>query len=757
VKALVRAQHEEGLVALLLLFGVFVLAIPGPWGPLHQAFAAVELTGTGILLLAALPVAWLVVLRPSERSVLSTYLVVGLWLAFVASAWVRVTPDTLEKDRALSLLVTGVILCAAAGGLEERGRVVLGRLLCVFTLVLLLPPLIEASLGSLRLFLTGGDPGDATATLAGVLGNPGELSNAAIPGALFGVLLAGRAKGAWRLLGAIAAGSLLIHAAFAPALSTLCAAFIVGLVASIASRMQSHTGPRSRAPLLFAIAALSLGAGRFVLRALPSGPAEGAPVAEHPVEGAQGSDLGGLKVRGLIARSSLEAISDAPIFGHGAGQFVVAFPLYRNPDEIELSSHGRTIGAETEVEHAHSDLVLALVEAGGIGGICLLVLLLHALGCIRRALTRGDDTEAGLALGLAGLIVVSFFHAPLLHHPVSSALGFILLGAISTPLTRSKLRDTRWFAVALAVLLSAHATRALAIARHGDALAELGSDQLDAAQQGEVVDRMLAACPDSVIALTRRARLLPHFNKTTEEQIEAWEDVLRLRPHRIEPRIQSAVLMAQRGDLGSARHHFQAARDLDPNHPTILRNLARIELFSAHTLAGTELLDELDELGREDDLWRLGLATDLLLEGLHEAGLAVLERIQLRFCDLTAEKFYQLAAEYRRRSGDPRMARVADAFECAAHRLWARRHAEGGDWDSARRSYRQAMRFARREDLSLPARFELEFAAILWRTKMPIDAREAFSRAGNDAVAWRDLPVWAGEALLDLQRSEGDG
>ena len=28
---------------------------------------------------------------------------------------------------------------------------------------------------------------------------------------------------------------------------------------------------------------------------------------------------------------------------------------------------------------------------------------------------------------------------------------------------------------------------------------------------------------------------------------------------------------------------------------------------------------------------------------------------------------------------------------------------------------------------------------------------------GNDAIAWRALPAWAGEALLELQRSEGDG
>jgi len=626
--------------------------------------------------------------------------------------------------------------------------------LCLLSLLLLLPPLTEAALGAARLFIAGEDPVDAVATLSGVLGNAGELSNAAIPGALFGVLLASRTRGPWRVLGAIAAGSLLIHATFAPALSTLGAAVIVGLLGAIAGRMQSLPGARTRGPLLFAVLAISLGAGRFALRALPSGPTEPAAITSEQADGAVSSDLGGLKVRELITRASVSALKDAPLLGHGPGQFVVAFPPYRDSQEIELSTHQRSIGAETEVEHAHSDLILALVETGWLGGITLLLVLLHALGSIRRALSRGDDTEAGLALGLAGLLVVSFFHAPLLHHPFTSALGFVLLGATSISVGGTSVRSTRWLYIALAVLLSAHAPRALAIARHGDALKELGADQIEASAQREVVDRMLAACPDSVMALSRRARLLPYLGGTRDEQLSAWDAVLKLRPHRFEAHMQTAVLLAQSGELEPARHRFSVARGLDPNHPALLRNLARVELFSARSLAGTDLLDELDELGHTDKLWRLGLATDLLLEGLLEEGFEVLERIQLRFRDLNAEKCYQLAIEYRRTGGDPRQARVADAFECTAHRLWARRHAEGGDWDSARRSFRQALRFARRGDLSLPSRFELEFAAILWRSKMPIDAREAFERAGNDAVAWRALPAWAGESLLDLQRSD---
>jgi len=752
-----KARHEEGLLAALLLLGPLLLAIPGPLGPLHQAFTAVELTGTGIVLLAALPAAWLVAFRPNKRATFAAYLVIGLWLAFELSAMVRQTADTLERDRALTLLVVGVVLCFCAAGLRETGRAVLGRLLCLLSLVLLLPPLVEATLGATRLFLTGGDPANAVATLAGVLGNPGELSNAALPGALFGVLLAGRAKGPWRILGFVAAGSLLLHATFAPAITALVAAVVGGVLAAALSRMSSFPGARTRAPLVFATIALALGAGRFAIRALPSGPADGARSTPAVVDTEASSDLGGWEVRELIAHSSFEALMDAPLLGHGPGQFIAAFPPHRNPREIELSTHARTIGAETEVEHPHSDLLLALVEAGWVGGVCFLFVLLHALASARRALSRGDDTEAGLALGLGVLVLVSFAHAPFLHHPLTSVLGFVLLGAISTPLAGSPIRGSRWLGVALAVLLSAHAHRALAITRHGNALADLATQGLDATQQNEIVDRMLVACPDSVVALTRRARLLDHAGDSLPERLAAWEDVLELRPHRVEAWVQSAILLARDGQFEPARRRFQTARDLDPHHPGVLRNLARVELFSARTLAGTDLLDELTDLGHDDKLWRLRLATDLLLEGLHEEALTVLARCQLRFRDLNAEKCYQLAIEYRRTSGDPIQAHIADAFECTAHRLWARRHAEADDWDSSRRSFRQAIRISRRDDLSLPPRFELEFAAILWRSKMPIDARDAFSRAGNDAIAWRALPAWAGEALLELQRSEGDG
>lgn len=772
-----KVRRGEGLLAAALLLGPFLLAIPGPLGPLDNAFTAIELTGAGLILLATLPAAWLMALHKEHRPTLAPLLACMLWFIAELSAIVNPATETLERDRALLLLITGVVLCFAATKLRDAGRAVLGKLLCLLTLLLLLPPLFEAALGAARLLLSGGPPSHAIATLAGVLGNAGELSNAALPGALFGVILAARGRGIWRVLGAGAALSSLLHAAFAPALTTLVAAVLIGLTTSLSSRANGMPSERVRTPLSFALIALALLGGRFGLQVLPSGPSAPIEKTQATLGTQSSSDLGGLAVRKLIARSSYEALRSLPgpfsrahdldesefispgagqLLGYGPGQFVNTYPSFRTAEEIALSSHDRTINAETEVEHPHSDLFLAFVELGWLGGACFLLILLHALSCVRSALSRGDDSQAGLAMGLAGLIIASFLHAPLLHHPLTSALAFIALGALSSPASASPLKGARWFGVALAVLLTSHAQRALAIARHGDELSLL-SYSLTWEDQNEVVESMLTACPDSVIALNRRARLLAHpsaSTASTAERLDAWGAVRALRPSRIEPLIQTGILLARDGRLRSASQSFNTALSIDGEHPGALRNLARVELLSSRAVAGVELLDKLTQLGHEDKMWRLRLGTDLLLEGMLEEAAMVLDRCQLRFRDLDAERCWQLAREYRRNSGDAVQSHIADAFECTAHRLWARRHAEALDWDSARRSFRQAQRLARHDDLSLPPRFELEFAAILWNCRMPIDARDAFLSAGDDATAWRNLPNWAGDALLELQRSE---
>ena len=50
---LMKVRRGEGLLAAALLLGPFLLAIPGPLGPLDNAFTAIELTGAGLILLGS--------------------------------------------------------------------------------------------------------------------------------------------------------------------------------------------------------------------------------------------------------------------------------------------------------------------------------------------------------------------------------------------------------------------------------------------------------------------------------------------------------------------------------------------------------------------------------------------------------------------------------------------------------------------------------------------------------------------------------
>jgi O-antigen ligase len=70
-------------------------------------------------------------------------------------------------------------------------------------------------------------------------------------------------------------------------------------------------------------------------------------------EGSGSPATGGFGVRASIWSRSLAMLADRPWTGVGPGQFEARFPPYRDPKEIELSTHGRAIDAETEVEHPH--------------------------------------------------------------------------------------------------------------------------------------------------------------------------------------------------------------------------------------------------------------------------------------------------------------------------------------------------------------------------------------------------------------------
>ena len=93
-------------------------------------------------------------------------------------------------------------------------------------------------------------------------------------------------------------------------------------------------------------------------------------------------------VRLSIWRGTLRLVQDQPLLGVGLGRFREAFPPYRDPDEARIP--GRE-GLTTEVDHPHSEPLLAFAEGGVPAGLCLLAFLLLTL---RRGAQRATGGAA---------------------------------------------------------------------------------------------------------------------------------------------------------------------------------------------------------------------------------------------------------------------------------------------------------------------------------------------------------------------------
>jgi hypothetical protein len=410
---------------------------------------------------------------------------------------------------------------------------------------------------------------------------------------------------------------------------------------------------------------------------------------------------GGVEVRARIWTSSLAMLRDHPWLGVGPGQFAAAFPVYRDPREIELSTHERAIPVETEVEHPHQDWLLPALELGAVGGLLWIAFLALVAGSAWRAMRAELDARAALAAAAVGILAYALVHGPLLAEPAAASLAFAIFGTILA-------RPGRAWTWPLLLLLVCAAPLARAFLRHGRWLSTIARpDAQDAAVVDRSIEAALNCCHDSALAQTLQARFFEESNKDPATVARAWEAVLTVRPHRVEALMQLAFARLRAGDFAAARDSYEKARALDPRHPGISKNL--------------RLLD--------------------LQEGSFEAG-----REWLEGSDPSPELCYA-RAKTERAGGDPVL---ADLFEARAHLLWARQHAGAGRFSDAVRKYRQCLRVTRAEDLQGAPRIRLELAAALYA-----DGREDEARAQAAGILPSEadraaLPAWAAEACRRL-------
>ncbi len=740
-----RSRPDTTLALLLLLPSALLL---GPWQVLFQtAFDPLPTAGAaGAALLAGVPAAIHLVRLGRAPRLPDLVLLLGVLIGIGGALHAGVS-DSFGRDQALCVLALFALGFLGGASLREQGPRVLAGGLMVLGAIALLPALL-AHVG------WAPAPFDQLG-LGGAPGNTGYLSHAYLPGAAVGlgfVLWHGDKR---RLFGALLFAAALAHAHVAPVLTALVALGVaVGL--SILRRLELRLGPhpRQRFGRFFHTRLRSgpprldgwLGAAAlWLLVALPHGfvpslggngePAHADRVSEAPF----GGDRAGLAVRGHIWLASLAALRANPWHGWGPGQFAAQFPPHRPAAEIELSSLGRALEHETEVEHPHSDWVVSLVEFGFFPGLAWIgLLLLGVVAAVRAALRAEDAARFGLGLALAALMTATLAHGPLLHDPLAAPIGGVLFGLFLGRQERRAARPARapltWL---LLIALLALVPSAWSLARHGMHFGARSSALAagDGARAERALAAALAARPDSPAALGLSARQALYGGDL--ERAAQWNDtLLRHRPHRIEALVQAGLIAIAGGRPEEAREPWERVQALDPAHP------ANANLFRLHL----EHLDPNEAATAARKLqWTLP-SVEPLLPALADAQLSgwlaprllaeVLEELDLLdpLAPAAAPNTLLHRANLIRSSdaaADPGLERLAAAFESLAHALWAEEHLIAGDVPSARRSMRQAWR-ASREPANSPGSplIALELAAL--ELDLPEDSSAAEIAAARE-------------------------
>lgn len=689
---------RTALTALAALLPALLIALPAPLSWLEgdpwpqYSMAALALVGSTAMLIM------LAARRPERvpRGAMTVLLPLAL-----ATFWdvLGAPSDRLEFTRALAVLLAGSASFLVVALLPARGLRVYLRGLCVISVLLLLSALA--------------DP-------AGVLGNSGSLSHMALGGAGIGLWLLLEGSKPERVLGGAALGLFLAHAARAPVLAGSLALLTgIGTAWLLMPRWRkTWTLPIAA---LLTLAALLTPLLRISDATLPASSEQRAPAV------VSAGNTGGIGVRLSIWKASLPLIGDHPLTGVGPGQFAATFPPYRSVEEIERSSLGRTLAAETEVDHPHNDWIARLSELGLIGAACLLVLVMQALWTLQRERER----TAPLIVASVALIANSCVHGVLSHDAGSSVIAMGLLGAVlSHPATPARARSLRVASCLLLGITSLELPRALAVLRHGSALSSLGRDQ-DATTLLRASERALEACPDSVHARALRAQVL------ADEA--AWQAVLEQRPERFEAWMQTGNLRARAHDAGGAQQAFEHALRLDPWHPGLLENQLTL-LSRTGTLTATQsALARLRARKSVRPEWLLDRARRAWLHGNEDCARWLYEEAALEPWPSGPDEAYGLFRARKQAEDAP----AAEFFESVAQRGFARRNAEQGHYKEALRNYRQDLQLTGSAIPGGAPRVRWEFAACL----LAQGERDKAQVALLGLAPVSGLPDWAIRAL----------
>ncbi|MEM9803261.1 MAG: hypothetical protein AAGA20_23280, partial [Planctomycetota bacterium] len=347
----------DALLGWLVVAPFAFLAWPGPGGLFSGAPDTVSI-GIGATALGALPAVLLATLRGRGAALVGLPLLV-IVLAFAAFQTTR-ADDSFNAWRALVGIAAALGWTIVGASLGPYGRRVVARGLPLVTILL-----VAAT--------------PWTPEWAGVFGNTGDLSEAALPGAVLGAGVVCSAAGGLRALGLAALVLFGVYVGATPVHAGLASLGVAALAAGCAALVGRAGGEegRSEAARRFRILLVGVAAGLVPL--LVGGWIGGDGEPEQPPAEPARTTTGGFEFRRLTWARVPAMVLDHAQLGVGPGQFQSAFPPYRDPAEIELSSFDRREPTPIEVEHAHSDWLTIPAEYGSFAGGLLLAVLVLAL------------------------------------------------------------------------------------------------------------------------------------------------------------------------------------------------------------------------------------------------------------------------------------------------------------------------------------------------------------------------------------------
>jgi thioredoxin-like negative regulator of GroEL len=706
-----------------MLLPAAALAWPGPGSVLRDDWQPAA-TGSAFVLLATFPALIVLAWRRHAGAARGWFLLLPLLLAWgpmlvQRHSWASTLGmgETFERERATFLVLCATALLVCGASLGAAGRRTLARGLAVLSIAVTLVAHL-----------------DPETRHAGALGNTGSVSQAALVGAVVSAGLLFEAFGPWTLVHAAALGLQLTFVWRVPVIAGAIAA-AAGLLALAAAHRRVSV--RLACLLLAVLAVLGAFAG-----SVGSSSREPGAGTVNALQRPSTAETGGLAVRTLVWSSSLEIVGNVPLTGVGLGQFARAFPAFRDPDEIELSSHQRRIAQETEVEHAHCDWLTLLVEGGLLWATPAFVLLALVAAAVWRALRSSVPLEVAFGAAALALLANACVHGVLFYDPVSSSLAFGLFGALLGPVRTERPRlATRLVPLFLIVVCALAAPSATSMLRHAGALAPIErGEELSTSGTRDAIEQAIEAAPDSALALSLRARFLELQRAQPEKLIDAWREVHYVRPFRVEALMQLGLACLKAGKDVEASIHWEDARALDPRHPGLAWNLATLALDEGRVESAERLLEGLEAAKRLDPTRARSLAARLELEGKEKSAAALWSRVAPDVASAGPDKSFQLSRE-RRTAGEERL---ADALELRAQRGYARQHAQQGAWTDAVRSYRQALRLAA---TPTPVALRIEYAAALAAAGKADEARAELAAIDGWAGELARVPDWARDEL----------